>query len=82
MLPGSPAATRVIAGLETLEEVGSFFFLQIFDLAGDGDDCGDGWGASVGKGEGLAGKGEPEEEGDGGEDVSATRVATGGPGKM
>jgi len=50
------AATRV--GVSTDEELEGFFFLQVF-LMGDGE----GWGESVDKDGGLAGKEEELEEG-------------------
>jgi len=84
LLPGSLAGTRVIAGLGALEDTGSFFFFmwQGLELSGEEDGSADGWGVPVGsKGIELADKGEPEEEGDGGEAAPATRLAIEGPGK-
>jgi hypothetical protein len=52
------AATRVTGGVSTDEELEGFFFLQVF-LTGDGE----GWGESVDKDGGLAGKEEELEEG-------------------
>jgi hypothetical protein len=67
LLPSSFAATRVGVGLETdgepEAEVGRFFFLQVFDLAGGGE----AWGVPIGEDAELVGTDEFEEEGGEGE---------------